>query len=410
MIGRVTDDGHLRVKKGGTTVADIPNSALTDEAPVYNRPIERQLNTPRITVHQVESSTAELDSAFMRVITQPVIASKDWVYRQYDHMVRTNTVVLPGSDAAVIRIKEKRRGLAMTLDSNARYCQVDPRAGARLIVAEACRNLVSSGASPLALTNCLNFGSPERPEVMWQFSEVIDGMAEACELFGTPVTGGNVSFYNETDGRGIHPTPVIGMVGLVADPRHITTQWFKQEGRVIILLGETADDLGASCYAEATHGSLVGDVPRLDLELEHRVQEVCLKIIQAGLVESAHDCSDGGLAVTIAESCFSTYRKDAMGCEVDLKGELSSAALLFAETPSRIVLSAATSNLDQIVELAGERNVAAMVIGRTGGERLVINVNGERAVDRSVSEVESVWRNVLPGMLETASIVAAEEN
>lgn len=409
VIGHVTDDGHLRVKKSGQTVADIPNSALTDEAPVYNRSIAKPQSTPPVTVNQVESSTAELDSTFMRVITQPVIASKDWVYRQYDHMVRTNTVVLPGSDAAVIRIKEKRRGLAMTLDSNARYCQVDPRAGARLIVAEACRNLVASGARPLALTNCLNFGSPERPEVMWQFSEVIDGMAEACEVFGTPVTGGNVSFYNETDGRGIHPTPVIGMVGIVEDPRHITTQWFKQEDRVIVLLGETANDLGASCYAVATLGGLVGGVPHLDLHLERRVQDACLKIIHAGLVESAHDCSDGGLAVAIAESCFSTYRRDAVGCEVDLKGESSAAALLFAETPSRIVLSAVASNLDQIVELAKERDVAAVVIGRTGGERLVIGVNGERAVDRSVAEVESAWRTVLPGMLETASIVAAEE-
>ena len=409
VIGHVTDDGHLRVNKSGQTIADIPNSALTDEAPVYQRPIAKQESTPPTTVNQVESSTAELNSTFMRVITQPGIASREWVYRQYDHMVRTNTVVLPGSDAAVIRIKEKRRGLAMTLDSNARYCQVDPRAGARLVVAEACRNLVAGGARPLALTNCLNFGSPERPEVMWQFSEVIDGMAEACEVFGTPVTGGNVSFYNETDGRGIHPTPVIGMVGLVEDSRHITTQWFKQEDRVIVLLGETADDLGVSCYAVAMLGGLVGGVPTLDLQLERRVQEACLKIIRAGLVESAHDCSDGGLAVTIAESCFSTYRRVAVGCEVDLKGESSAAALLFAETPSRIVLSAVAGNVDQIIELAAQHNIAAVVIGRTGGERLVIDVNGERAVDRSVGEVESAWRGMLPGMLETASIVAAEE-
>jgi len=409
VIGHVTDDGHLRVKKSGQPFADIPNSALTDEAPVYNRPIAAKENVPAITIEQIESSTADLDSTFMRVITQPVIASKEWVYRQYDHMVRTNTVVLPGSDAAVIRIKEKRRGLAMTLDSNARYCEVDPRAGARLVIAEACRNLVSSGARPLALTNCLNFGSPERPEVMWQFSEVIDGMSEACEAFGTPVTGGNVSFYNETDGRGIHPTPVIGMVGLVEDSRHITTQWFKQEGRVIILLGDTADDLGASCYADATAGGLVGAVPHLDLDLERRVHEACLKIIRAGLVESAHDCSDGGLAVTIAECCFSTYRRDAVGCQVDLKGELSAAALLFAETPSRIVLSAVADNLDQIIELAGEQNVAAVVIGLTGGDRLVVDVNGERAVDRRVADVESAWRAVVPGMLETASIIAAEE-
>ena len=409
VIGHVTDDGHLRVKNSGKVVADIPNSALTDEAPVYHRPSSKPESAAPIEVDQVESSSAELDSTFMRIIAQPTIASKEWVYRQYDHMVRTNTVVLPGSDAAVIRIKEKRRGLAMTLDSNARYCQIDPRAGARLVVAEACRNLVVSGARPLALTNCLNFGSPERPEVMWHFSEVIDGMSEACEVFGTPVTGGNVSFYNETDGRGIHPTPVIGMVGIVEDPRHITTQWFKHDDRAIILLGTTADDLGASEYAEAMLGGLKGRVPQLDLELERRVQEICLKMIQAGLIESAHDCSDGGLAVAIAESCFSSYRRDAVGCEVSLEGELSAAALLFAETPSRIVLSAADSNVAQILTMAGEVNVPATVIGRTKGERLKIDVKGDRVIDRPVAEVEASWRGVLPTILEISSLVAAEE-
>jgi phosphoribosylformylglycinamidine synthase II len=409
VIGHVTEDGHLRVKKSGRIVTDIPNSALTDEAPVYHRPIKQPETAPPIEVNQVEASSAEFDSTFMRIIGHPTIASKEWVYRQYDHMVRTNTVVLPGSDAAVIRVKEKRRGLAMTLDSNARYCKVDPRAGARLVVAEACRNLVVSGARPLALTNCLNFGSPERPEVMWQFSEVVDGMAEACEVFGTPVTGGNVSFYNETDGRGIHPTPVIGMVGIVEDARHIVTQWFKGDDRAIILLGATSNDLGASEYAVAMLGGLEGRVPHLDLELERRVQEACLKIIQAGLVESAHDCSDGGLAITIAESCFSSYRRDAVGCDLRLEGDLSAAALLFAETPSRIVLSAVQSNVAQILELAREHVVAATVIGRTTGERLKIDLNGERVIDRRVAEVESAWRRVLPGMLEISSLVAAEE-
>jgi phosphoribosylformylglycinamidine synthase len=297
----------------------------------------------------------------------------------------------------------------MTLDSNARYCEVDPRAGARLVVAEACRNLVVSGARPLALTNCLNFGSPERPEVMWQFSEVVDGMAEACEVFGTPVTGGNVSFYNETDGRGIHPTPVIGMVGIVEDPRHITTQWFKSDNRAIILIGSTSNDLGASEYAVAMLGGLEGRVPQLDLDLERRVQDACLKIIQAGLVESAHDCSDGGLAVAVAESCFSSYRRDAIGCEVNLEGELSGAALLFAETPSRIVLSAPDSNVVQILAIAHELQVAAAVIGRTKGARLVLSVNGEQVIDRPVAEVESVWRDVLPTTLEISSLIAAEE-
>ncbi|HVG19042.1 MAG TPA: phosphoribosylformylglycinamidine synthase subunit PurL [Blastocatellia bacterium] len=411
VIGHVTADSRLRVKTGGKVVADIPNTALTDEAPVYNRPIKKpDHGAPAPEVIQVETTSGELDSTFMRVITSPTVASKEWVYRQYDHMVRTNTVVYPGSDAAVIRIKEKRRSLAMTLDSNARYCQLDPRAGARLVIAEACRNLTASGARPLALTNCLNFASPERPEVMWQFSEVIDGMSEACAAFQTPVTGGNVSFYNETDGRGIYPSPVIGMVGIIEDPRHVTTQWFKQEDCAVILLGDTADDLGASEYALAVTGELRGRVPRLDLETERKVQEACLKMIQAGLVESAHDASDGGLAVAIAECSFSSYRREAIGCEVSIEGELSAAALMFAETPSRIIISAAGANVDQVLRLARELGVAATVMGRTGGERLVINVNGEQIVNRPVAEVEAAWRGVLPRMLEVSSILAAEES
>jgi phosphoribosylformylglycinamidine synthase II len=402
VIGRVTDDGRLRVKRGGEIVADISNTALTDSAPVYNRPIKKPDQPASTTeVSQVETSAAELDSTFMRLMAQPTIASKEWVYRQYDHMVRTNTVALPSSDAAVIRIKEKRRALAMTLDSNARYCEADPRAGARLVVAEACRNLVASGARPLALTNCLNFGSPERPEVMWQFSEVVDGMSEACAVFQTPVTGGNVSFYNETDGRGIHPTPVIGMVGIIEDLRHATTQWFKQEGCAIILLGATGDDLGASEYALVTRGRIEGRVPELDLQLERRVHEACLKIIQAGLVESAHDPSDGGLAVAIAESCFSSYRRAAVGCEVDLQGELSQAALLFAETPSRMLLSVVAAKVDQVLKIADESNIRAAVIGKTGGGRLRISVNGEPVIDRPVAEVEAAWRGSLPKNVES---------
>jgi phosphoribosylformylglycinamidine synthase len=262
-------------------------------------------------------------------------------------------------------------------------------------VAEACRNLVVSGARPLALTNCLNFASPEHPEVMWQFSETIAGMAEACEAFGTPVTGGNVSFYNETDGRGIYPTPVIGMVGIVEDLPHITTQWFKRDKCAIILLGVTGDDMGASEYSLASVGELNGDVPLLDLAVESRVQEACLSIIQAGLVESAHDCSDGGLAIALAECAFSSYRHAAVGAEVNMEGDLSTAALLFSESPSRIVLSAADHCVDQILETARGFDVPATIIGRTGGDRLQIRINRELVVDRAVSEVEEVWRAAL---------------
>jgi phosphoribosylformylglycinamidine synthase len=416
VIGRVTDDQRLRVKRGDEVVADIPNTALTDEAPRYHRPIKKPDFTGKIAeVEQVERSAAELDATFMRIIAAVNIASKEWVYRQYDHMVRTNTIVLPGSDAAVIRVKEKRRALAMTLDSNARYCEADPRTGIHLVIAEACRNLVVGGARPLALTNCLNFASPERPEVMWQFSETIDGMKEACEAFNTPVTGGNVSFYNETEGRGIHPTPVIGMVGIASDVRHVTTQWFKNPDRAVILLGRTENDLGAGEYALATQlpqddkQAVRGRPPQIDLQLEKRVQEACLRIIQAGLVESAHDCSDGGLAIAIAECAFSSYRREVVGCEVNFEGELSAAALLFAETPSRIVLSAAEENIERILEIARQQSISATVIGRTVGDALKIAVNGETIINRPVAEVEKAWRKVLPRLLEAASMIAAEQ-
>jgi phosphoribosylformylglycinamidine synthase len=411
VIGSVTGDGRLRVKRAGSVVADIPNAALTQQAPFYNRAIARQEGQdPEVELAQVETNSEELDETFLRIIASPSVASKEWVYRQYDHMVRTNTVTTPGSDAAVIRMKETRRALAMSLDSNARYCQADPRAGACLVVAEACRNLVVSGARPLALTNCLNFGSPERPEVMWQFSETIDGMAEACAVFGTPVTGGNVSFYNETEGRGVAPTPVIGMVGIVEDPRHITTQWFKQDDCAIVLLGKTASDLGATEYALVAHGESTGPVPVLDLDLERRVQEACLRIIQSGLALSAHDASDGGLAVALAECAFSSYRRNAIGFQVNLEGNLPAAVLLFAESPSRIVLSAVDKAVEQALEIAREENVPACVIGRTGGDRLEINVNGAHTINRPVAEVEQAWRGALPAMLEVSSILAAEES
>jgi phosphoribosylformylglycinamidine synthase len=411
VIGRVTDDGRLRVKKGGQVFADIPNTALTDAAPVYQRPLSQNASAgASALVKQIEKSNPELDETFMMLITSPTICSKEWVYRQYDHMVRTNTVTLPGSDAAVIRIKETRKALAMTLDSNARYCKADPRAGARLVVAEACRNLVVSGARPMALTNCLNFASPERPEVMWQFSETIDGMAEACKAFGTPVTGGNVSFYNETDGRGIFPTPVIGMVGIVDDLHHVTTQWFKHDDSVVMLLGVTGEDLGVSEYARVTGRSLAGSVPKLDLEVARKVHEACLRIIQSGLVHSAHDVSDGGIATAIAECSFSSYRRESIGCEINLEGSISHAALLFSESPSRVVLSTAQHCVAQILEIAEEMGVKTALIGRTGGDRLILKVNDDTVIDREVAEIEAAWRAALPNVLEVSSLIAAEES
>ena len=291
-------------------------------------------------------------------------------------MVRTNTAILPGADAAVVRIKETRRALAMTLDGNGRYCAANPREGAKLIVAEAARNVVCVGARPIAITNCLNFASPERPEVMWSFSEVIDGMAEACRAFETPVVSGNVSFYNETEGRGILPTPVIGMVGLIEDVRRVVSPGFKKEGDVIALLGTTQEDLSMSEYAVSVAGvttaeiAAAGKVPELDLERELAVQKACLEAAEAGLLLSAHDCSDGGLAVALAESCFSSLGREAIGAEVNLTGPLGPTATLFSESPSRIIISFDASDADAVQEIAERNNAPFAILGRVGGTQL----------------------------------------
>jgi len=384
VIGRVRDTGRMQVVHEGEMVADIPVEALTDEAPRYERPmIPAPKQEPRIQ----EIKSADLGAELLRLLASGNIASKQWVYRQYDHMVRTNTAILPGADAAVVRIKETRRALAMTLDGNGRYCAANPREGAKLVVAEAARNVVCVGARPIAITNCLNFASPERPEVMWSFSEVIDGMAEACRAFETPVVSGNVSFYNETEGRGILPTPVIGMVGLIEDVRRVVSPGFKKSGDVIALLGTTQDDLASL-------------VPKLDLDRELAVQKACLEAAEAGLLLSAHDCSDGGLAVALAESCFSSLGRDAIGAEVDLKDEIGPTALLFSESPSRIVISFNAADANPVQEIAERNNAPFGIIGRVGGKRLTIDVNGSEAVAVEVSEIEVMWRSALSDKLQ----------
>src|SRR5438445_813348 len=343
------------------------------------------------------------------------IASKQWVYRQYDHMVRTNTAVLPGADAAVVRIKETRRALAMTLDGNGRYCAVNPREGAKLIVAEAARNIVCVGARPLAITNCLNFASPERPEVMWSFSEVIDGMTEACNAFHTPVVSGNVSFYNETEGRGILPTPVIGMVGLIDDVRRVIQTGFKIAGDFIALLGATHDDISISEYAsvigEQTLDEMTGNgrVPVLNLEAELAVQSACLRAAETGLLHSAHDCSDGGLAVALAECCFSSLNRVAVGADIDLTGEYSIAARLFGESPSRIIVSFDEAALGDIEVTVARAACPMTLLGRVGSDRLRIESDGEEVIDVDISEMESAWRSSLATRLQAEVLAAGAE-
>jgi phosphoribosylformylglycinamidine synthase subunit PurL len=437
VIGRVRDTGRMQVIHNGETVADIPVSLLTDEAPKYQRPMAppKSVRSQELGVRSQKSGvqtqtrdtktrdsglqtpnsneTPDLNEALLKLLATPNIASKHWVYRQYDHMVRTNTAVLPGADAAVVRIKETRRALAMTLDGNGRYCAQNPREGAKLIVAEAARNVVCVGARPLAVTNCLNFASPEKPEVMWSFSEVIDGMAEACKVFNTPVVSGNVSFYNETDGRGILPTPVIGMIGLVEDVRRVVQQGFKQEGDHIALLGTTADDLSISEYANSVGGPATDEgqanLPRLDLDLELKVQQVCLEAAEAGLLQSAHDCSDGGIAVALAESCFSSLNRSGIGADVEMTGALPATSLLFSESPSRIIISFAESAREAIEDIARLKGCPFAILGKVGGNRLRIRVPTATVIDSAVEQLENPWLTSLSNKLQTEAMAAGRE-
>jgi phosphoribosylformylglycinamidine synthase II len=410
VIGRVRDTQRMQVIHNGELVADIPVESLTDEAPRYERPMTA------VSVKSVSPPTFENTDptkALRILLSSGNVASKQWVYRQYDHMVRTNTAILPGADAAVVRIKETRRALAMTLDGNGRYCAANPREGAKLVVAEASRNVVCVGARPIAITNCLNFASPERPEVMWSFSEVIDGMAEACRAFATPVVSGNVSFYNETEGRGIMPTPVIGMVGLMEDVRRVITPGFKKEGDVIALLGTTQDDLSNSEYAVSVAGLkaeevvATGNVPQLDLTRELAVQQACLEAAEAGLLASAHDCADGGLAVALAECCFSSPGKEAIGGEVDLKGTLNSTTLLFSESPSRIIISFDPESLDSIRQICVTHDVPFAVLGEVSGNELKISLNSAPTISAAVADLESTWRNALLRSLKAEALVSS---
>jgi phosphoribosylformylglycinamidine synthase len=443
VIGRVRDNQRMRVIHNGETVADIPVSALTDEAPRYERPMakpvsssdEQQVSSFEFRVSssndespsdnrssqdetansKLETPNPKLNEALLRLLASPNIASKEWVYRQYDHMVRTNTAVLPGADAAVVRIKETRRALAISLDGNGRYCAANPREGAKLLVAEAARNVVCVGAQPLAITNCLNFASPERPEVMWSFSEVVDGMAEACNALGTPVVSGNVSFYNETEGRGILPTPVIGMVGLVDDVRRIVQPGFKTEGDFIALLGRTHDDLSISEYASVINGQTLdqmianGQVPALNLETEKAVQTACLRAAEAGLLHSAHDCADGGLAVAVSESCFSYLNRPALGADLDVTGEYSLAARLFGESPSRIIISFDEAALGDIEETVARAGCAMTILGRVSSDRLRMQSDGADVIDLPVAEMEIAWRAALAQRLKAEVLAAGAE-
>jgi phosphoribosylformylglycinamidine synthase subunit PurL len=408
-VGHVTRDNKLRVRHHGQIVAEIPNPALTDDAPVYKRPLARW--EPPVTREMPESLRFNAQSDFTRdlqqLLTSPNICGKRWVWRQYDHMVQTNTVEAPGAaDAGVIRIKGTDRGLAMALDGNGLWCYLDPRLGAMHAVAEAARKVACSGATPVAATNCLNFGNPEKPHIMWQFSQVIDGITKACEELEIPITGGNVSFYNETLGEGIYPTPVLGIVGILDDVHKGTKMNFGTVGRAIVLLhaGESADisdvqsEFGSSEYAKEILGQIWGYPPDLNLEKEAALQKTLIELIQQGLLDSAHDCSDGGLAVALAEKSFA---KGVGACVELASNSLPAEFVLFGEDATRILCSCDPANVARIQEIAANHGIAADAIGETIPGRIDISIDRRLTVSAQVADLRAAYETALEINLRT---------
>jgi phosphoribosylformylglycinamidine synthase len=408
-IGKVIPQQKMRVLQHGEIVAEIPNPALTDEAPIYNRPMQRwEPPVEREKPEQVTlGETGDLTAALKRLLAAPNLCSTRWVYEQYDSMVQTNTVEGPGDgDGGVIRIKGTNRGLAMALDGNGRWCWLDPRLGAMHAVAESARNVACTGAVPAAATNCLNFGNPEKPPVMWQFSQTIDGITSACEELECPITGGNVSFYNETLSEAIYPTPVIGIVGIIDDVNKAMRPHFREPGRTVVLLrgsepGDVADaeaEFGSSEYAKEILGRIWGFPPALELEKEAALQNCIVKLIGEGLVDSAHDCSEGGLAVALAKCGF----RNRIGARINLSNEdLPVEFLLFGEDASRILVSCAPESLQKLKEIAVECGVGVVAIGETAPGTLEISVNGTIAVSAPVPELYEGWAGALEGALHS---------
>ena len=428
-IGRVANDGMMRVRNNGEISAEIPAKALADEAPLYSREAKRlaaAIDDRDLT------NLAKIDNleALRQLLRDPTIASKNWVYRQYDHTVRTGTLVKPGSDAAVFLVRYADKILAATTDCNSLYCALDPREGGKIAVAEAARNLTCSGARPLAVTDNLNFGNPYKPENFWQLREAVEGIAEACRAFGTPVTGGNVSLYNESPAGVVDPTSTIGMVGLIDKEEHITTQWFKDDGDVIILVGAIAStvaagadrgdektghdkeaeastlgySLGGSRYLKVCHGLKVGPPPCVDLAHEIKIQNAVRALIREGVVKSAHDCSEGGLAVSLAECCF--HPEKLFGVEIDFKaGDTAATTLLFNESQSRIVFSVGPENLQKTISMLQDRQIPFQQLGTVGGDQLHIRV-GKEEFFWPVSDLYDDWWNAIRRAVE--SDLAAE--
>jgi phosphoribosylformylglycinamidine synthase II len=398
VIGEVVEGGRARISFKGEVVVDIPVDAVVNLCPAYNRPSRAPAVLPSSADLPPLPLPGDYGDVFLKLLASPTIADKEWVFRQYDHMVQVNTAFLPGADAALLRIKGSKKALAVSLDGNSLYTRLDPKTGAKIAVSEACRNLVCVGARPVGVTNCLNFGNPEKPEVMWQFEQAVDGMAEACRAFGIPVTGGNVSFYNDTEGLSIHPTPVLGIVGLLDDIRKAVRPGFKAAGDAVVLLGENLEELGGSEYIRIVHNLEAGAPPAMDLQREKRLQEFLLEAMGAGLVRSAHDLAEGGLAVALAECAFHGAWKT--GCEVDLTDTLRPDALLFGETQSRIVVTCRPANLGRLLKMAAARTVPAKSIGRTGGRDIAVRQKGRELLRVPVEKAFRAWKDALPNFFK----------
>ncbi len=383
-IGYVTNNGMLDIDYEGGKKAVIPayELVLGGGAPVYTRETKEPayLNEVRNFDFSKLEQPSDLNDTFLKVFSSPNIVSKKWVYEQYDSMVRTNTIVGPGCDAAVVYIKETDKALAMKTDCNSRYVYLNPKVGTEIAVAESARNIVCSGGIPLAITNCLNFGNPYKPEMYWQFKEAIEGMGEACKYFDTPVTGGNVSFYNESPNTAVYPTPTIGMVGLVEKLEHVTTSNFKNNGDLIYLLGEDFEELGGSEYLKVIHNKVAGDSPKISLETEKKLHNSLLAAIRAGLINSAHDISEGGIVAALAECCILSGEKN-IGAEVKVAVKTREDFSLFSESQSRIIISVSPDKKDELEKLFAGHNQKFTLLGKTGGERLKVNTKIDLELD-----------------------------
>lgn len=395
VVGEVTEDRRYRIRHHGEWVADLPVDALVNEAPVYERAgieplyIRRMREEPADPLPRL--SPEGLTEAFLKLIASPNLASKEWIYRQYDYMVRTQTAVGPGSDAAVMLVPNARKAIAITTDGNGRYVHLDPNTGGKIAVAEAARNLAVSGALPLAITDNLNFGNPEKQEIFWQFEQAAEGIAEACRLLNTPVTGGNVSFYNETNGVSVYPTPVIGMVGLIEDLDHITPSSFREEGEVLLMAGETYAELTGTEFQKVMTGRSYGPPPQINLEREQALIAFTLAAIRQGLVRAAHDLADGGFAIALAEMAI----PHEMGAAVNLTADLLPEEALFSESQSRILFAVKPDSVEKLFQLAEEKKVPLSKIGVTGGSRLSIAMGGHEVISLSVAEVKKGWKEGL---------------